>query len=249
MAASVPPSDLPALTPAEEVRRRLEAFRQQRGYLLPHQGALAAALPDLQDAYGPFYRTLVQERHHLTEFESEFIWLVLLTAAGESLGTHHVDLFYRAGGTGSQAQAAFRLAAWSAGTGAYAFLSAHWQPHFPDMPAATAYDDGMRALLADLGLQQELARLALLSAHSARSDHWGVERAIRACYEHQIEEPKMVQALSLALWPCGINRFIEACDIWLGLMRAGAVQPSPAFQAWADTPDQHGSIVRQRNPG
>jgi len=233
----------PGPTPPDEVRRRLEAFRQQRGYLLPHQGALAAALPALQDAYGPFYRTLVQEPQHLTAFESEFVWLVLLTAAGEALGTHHVDLFYRHGGTGRQAQAAFRVAAWSAGTGAYAFLDRHWQSHFPDVPAAAAYQDAMRTLLAGLDVPEELARLALLSAHSARSDHWGVEQAIRACYAAGVAEPRMVQALSLALWPCGINRFIEACDIWLALMQAGAVTPSPSFQAWADTPDQHGSAV------
>ena len=248
MSSSAQPTGVSGLTPPDEVRRRLEAFRQQRGYLLPHQGALAAALPALQDAYGPFYRALVQEPQHLTDFEGEFVWLVLLTAAGEALGTHHVNLFYRTGGTGPQAQAAFRVAAWSAGTGAYAFLDAHWQAHFPDVPAAAAYQDGLRALLHGLAVPAELAQLALLSAHSARSDHWGVEQAIRACYDQEISEARMVQALSLALWPCGINRFIEACDIWLALMQAGAVRPSPSLQAWADTPDQRGSPVTRPDP-
>lgn len=228
----------------EVVRSRLDAFRQQRGYLLPHQGALAAALPALQDAYGPFYRTLVQDRHYLSDFEREFVWVVLLSTAREAIGTHHVKLFYDSGATQRHAEAAFRLSAWAAGAPTFAFLHEHWQPHFPAVAAPDAYRRAVAALIAGFeGVPPELAQLALLSAHAARADHWGVEQAIRACYADGIAETGMVEVLSLALWPCGINRFIDACDIWLGLMRSGAVRPSPTFQAWADTPGQEGCPV------
>jgi hypothetical protein len=43
------------LTAAEEVRRRLQANLARRGYLLPHQGLMAVAMPDLQDGYMVMY--------------------------------------------------------------------------------------------------------------------------------------------------------------------------------------------------
>lgn len=231
----------------DEVKRRLENFRARRGYLMPHQGAMAAALPDLQDAYGPFYRTLTIDIHHLTEFEREFLWLVLLVTAEEHLGTHHVSQFYETGGSPQQADAAFRLVAWSGSTTTYKFLSSHWQKYFPEVDAGQAYLDGSAALMSGFDtVPLELARLSLLSAHAARGDYWGLAQEIKACYSAQASEGKMAEALSLVLWPCGINRYIEACGVWLDLMRSGAVIPSPSFQAWADTPDQDGFPLAAR---
>jgi hypothetical protein len=233
----------------EEVQHRLEAFRARRGYLLPHQGAMAAALPGLQDAYGPFYQALTLDPRHLDAFEREFVWLVLLITSQEHVGTHHVELFYRTGGTQRQAEAAFRLAAWSTSTATFKFLGDHWQAHFPRIDAAQAYLDGAAALVASFPeVAPALVRLGLLAAHTARGDHWGLEREIEACYAQGVDEGKMVESASLALWPCGVNRFIEACGIWLDLMRAGKVQPSPAFQAWADMPGQEGKPLAPRDP-
>ena len=89
----------------EAVHARLAEFRARRGYVLPHQGAMAAAKPDQQDAYGVMYKALTLTERHLDPFEKEFVWLAILTAAEEHVGTHHVDLFFRTGGTGPQAEA------------------------------------------------------------------------------------------------------------------------------------------------
>jgi hypothetical protein len=97
------------------VRERLEAFRARRGYVMAHQGAMAAALPALQDVYPLIYKTLTLDLHHLSEFEREFVWLALLGAADEAIGTHHIHLFFQTGGTDRLAEAAFRLVAWSRG--------------------------------------------------------------------------------------------------------------------------------------
>jgi hypothetical protein len=53
-----------------------------------------------------------------------------------------------------------------------------------------------------------------------------------------VSEDKLAEAMSLIIWPCGVNRFVEACTVWYELMRAGRVTPSPRYRAWADMPGQ-----------
>jgi alkylhydroperoxidase/carboxymuconolactone decarboxylase family protein YurZ len=232
--------------PPEIVRARLEEFRARRGYVLPHQGAMAAAMPDLQDAYGVMYKALTLTDRHLDPFEKEFVWLAILTAAEEHVGTHHVDLFFRTGGTGKQAEAVFRLVAWARGADTFGFLDRHWQGYFPEVPAAAAYRAGTAALVAGLDVPAYLARLALLGIHAARGAHWPLTADLEAAYGEAVPEPKMAEAMSLAMWPCGVNRFLEACGVWLDLLRSGRVEPSPAFRAWAETPGQDGFVLAPR---
>lgn len=242
------PQRLPSLPGPDEVRQRLDAFRARRGYLLPHQGVMAAALPDLQDAYGVIYKALTLDAHHLEPFEREFVWLALLIAANEKVGTHHIDLFFKTGGTDAQADAVFRLVAWGQGNAAYAFLDEAWQPYFPASRAAQAYLDGLDDLLrARPTVDPALGRLALAACHAARGEHWPLRVVLRACYDANVQEAKLAEALSLVMWPCGVNRFLEASEVWLGLLREGEVRPSPAFQAWADTPDQGGFHLPPRD--
>lgn len=235
--------------PPEVVRARLEEFRARRGYVLPHQGAMAASMPDLQDAYGVMYKALTLTERHLDPFEKEFVWLAILTAAEEHVGTHHVDLFFRTGGTGPQAEAVFRLVAWARGADTFGFLDKHWQGYFPEVPAAAAYCAGTAALIAGLGVPAYLARLALIGIHTARGAHWPLTADLEAAYGEAVSEPQMAEAMSLAMWPCGVNRFLEASGVWLELLRSGRVEPSPAFRAWAETPDQDGFLLAPRTGG
>jgi len=239
---------VPVTPTAEEVRRRLDEFRQRRGYVLPHQGVMAAALPDLQDIYGVIYKILTLDAHHLSAFEREFVWLALLVAAREKVGTHHVDLFFKTGGTDAQADAVFRLAAWAQGAGVFQFLHDDWQPYFPESPAGQSYLKGMDALLsAHPDVDRGLALLALVACHAAVDDHWSLQVTLQACYGQGVPEHKLAETLSLVLWPCGVNRFLEASGVWLQLIRSGSVQASAPFQAWADTPDQDGFYLAPRH--
>lgn len=243
---SQPPPSAPS---AAEVRKRLEAFRARRGYLLPHQGAMAAALPALQDVYPLVYKTLTLDLHHLSEFEREFVWLALLTAADEAIGTHHINLFFQTGGTDRLAEAVFRLVAWSRGVETYQFLEKHWQPYFPMPGPRPAYIAGKNALLAQFPeLPRELVHLALLAAYASRAQHWALEVELEDCYANGVSEYKIAEALSLVLWPCGVNRFLEASGAWLKVLRSGKVTPSAPFQAWADTPGQDGFELAPRTP-
>jgi len=234
----------------ERVRQRLAEFRERRGYVMPHQGVMAAALPWLLDGYGVMYRALTLESHHLSPLEREFVWLALLVSAGEHIGTHHVDLFYRCGGTEEQAGAAFRLAAFAAGASAYEMLDLHWQGHFPGLAAARAYIDAQRALVAAHDdVPTAMVRLAMIATQTGRRNTWAIAADLIAAYEDGVAENKIAEAMSLAMWPCGVNCFISGADVWLGLLRDQRVVPSPAFAAWADTPGQGGLPLAPRSAG
>lgn len=224
----------------EEVVARLSEFRVRRGYVNPQQGPMAAALPAVSDGYRVFYKALVLDEKHLAPLEKEFVWLALLCVARE-MGTHHLKLFFDHGGTDAQAQAAFRIAAWATGAHSLEFVSRKWQGFFPRVDAGLTHRDGVTALIAGMeGVGAEWAWLALLSAHTGGKSEWGVQVALEACYALGIAEPKMAEAMSVALWPCGANCFHDAAGVWLRLIQSGSVKASPAFQAWADLPSQDG---------
>lgn len=229
----------PVPTP-DQVIARLEEFRARRGYVNPQQGPLAAAMPAVSDGYRVMYKALVLDAKYLGPLEKEFVWLALLCVAGE-MGTHHLKLFFEHGGTDAQAQAAFRIAGWVRATGAYEFVAASWQGFFPGVPAQPAYLDGFDTLVAGCeGVPHEWACLALLSAQSGMKSKWGVEAALLHCYAHRVSEAKMSEAMSQAMWPCGANCFHDAAGVWLELIRAGKVEASASFRAWATLPSQDG---------
>jgi alkylhydroperoxidase/carboxymuconolactone decarboxylase family protein YurZ len=228
-------------TPDEQaVRARLEAIRAARGFVLPHHGAMAAALPELHAAYEAMYRALTVENRHLSNHAKEVCWLVILAACQEPVGTHHLHRFRQAGGTDQEAAACFRLAAWVAGARRYAVLETNWQGHLPDVSLAREYQDGVDEYPLDPGS----ARLARIAAQVALDEPWGLAREIEAAYALRIPEPRIAEAMSLAIWPRGVNPFVRACETWLGLMREGRVAPaSPAFRAWAEAPGQGAFVI------
>ena len=82
--------------------------------------------------------------------------------------------------------------------------------------------------------------LMALGVHTAFSHAWGIGTALRICYKNGVHEGKMAEAMSLALWPCGMNRFVTAAFIWRDLILSGKVPASAGFLEWARTPDQDG---------
>lgn len=219
----------------EQVLARLEALRAARGFLLPHHGLMAAALPELHAAYEAMYRALTLDPRHLAPLERESCWLAILAACREPVGTHHLAKFRAAGGGEAEALAIFRLAAWAAGAGCFATLEAAWSAHFAT-PMREAFRAGARALMAPL--PEPRARLCLAAIQAARDEPWALGLEIEAALAAGVAEPALAEALSLVIWPRGVNPFLRAAEVWLGLVRAGRVPASPAFRAWADAPDQ-----------
>jgi len=230
-------TDLPS---PDELRRRIEELRKTRGFLLPHHGAMAAALPDLHEAYFTMYRALTLTRRHLSDHEKEFVWLCILIATREAIGTHHLDLFSKAGGTQAQAALALRLTGYAEAATCFAFAGKHWQRYWPEIDPLRDYSAGVDALLKGSDIARGLADLALLAAQAAIAREAGVAAHIRSAYAQGVAEEKIAEALSLIIWPSGVNRFLEACAVWHELMAHGEVSPSPRFKVWAETPGQGG---------
>jgi alkylhydroperoxidase/carboxymuconolactone decarboxylase family protein YurZ len=224
---------------AAQVRARLEEIRAARGgFVLPHHGVMAAALPDLHATYEAMYRALTLDDRHLSQHRKEVVWLAILAACEEPVGTHHLHRFLSTGGTEAEAAAVFRLAAWAGGARRYATLARSWQNHLPTLDLPADYRAGARALIDGSPLGEAAARLALVGAHSAGDEPWGLAAEIEAAYAAGVPEPQIAEAMSLAIWPRGVNPFVRATEVWLQLIRAGRVTPSPAFRAWAETPGQ-----------
>jgi len=228
------PDGMSAPTP-EQVRARLDALRAARGFVLPHHGLMAAALPDLDAGYEAMYRALTLDPRHLSALERETVWLAILAACEEPVGTHHLRKFQKEGGTEAGALAIFRLGAWAAGAPRYATLEASWAGQF-GASMRDAYRDGAQPLRTPL--PETLARIALAAIQAASDQAWGLAVEIEAALASGAGESQLAEALSYVIWPRGVNRFVRAAECWLGLIRAGRVPASPAFAAWAAMPDQ-----------
>ena len=60
------------------------------------------------------------------------------------------------------------------------------------------------------------------------------------CYREGMDEFEMAEGLSYAMFPGSIPNFVDACGVWLNLIRDGRVKPGPAFKLWAETEGQGG---------
>ncbi|WP_173934614.1 hypothetical protein [Chelativorans sp. Marseille-P2723] len=224
----------------QALKDRIGKLHQARGYLLPHHGAMAVAAPDLQEAYLAMYRALTLTDRHLSPFEREAVWIAILIAAREAIGTHHVELFLEAGGSEVQMRYLTKLCAFGLGVGSYEFMDTAWSEMFPSLKGIVAYREDFEALLNDGLLAADVVHLALAALHAASGNKWGLRAHIRALYELQPREDALVEALSLIMWPVGVNHFLDACGVWVEMMKSGEVTPSERFRVWADLPRQDG---------
>jgi len=225
---------MPAPTP-DQVRARLDALPSARGFVLPHHGLMAAALPELHAGHETMDRALTLDPRHLAPLERETVRLAILSACEEPVGTHHLRTFFHAGASEAQALAIFRPAARAAGASRYATLDAAWSARFATT-MRDAYRDGARALVAPLA--EPVARIALAAIQAANDQARGLALEIEAALAAGATEAQLAEALSSVIRPRGVNRFLRAADAWLGLIRAGRVPASAALAAWAATPDQ-----------
>jgi alkylhydroperoxidase/carboxymuconolactone decarboxylase family protein YurZ len=202
---------------------------------------MAAALPELQDAYPAMYQALTGLDRHLLLHEKECAWLAILIACQEHVGTHHISKFRESGGSDVQAQGIFQLASLALGAPTvYQFIDAHWAGHFGLDEVAPLYETALATMCEAHGLDARIGLLVALGVHTAFSHEWGIQTAIQLCYRRDVHEGKIAEAMSLALWPCGMNRFVTAAFIWRDLILSERVAASPAFREWAQTPDQDG---------
>ncbi len=217
---------------------RVEAVKAKRGYLLPHHGLLAAMSETMLAHYDALYTALALEQKVLDERAREFVWLCVLIATDEAIASHHIAKFRQGGGTADEIAIAIRLTAWAVGAPAYTFIAEHWAQHLPDVPIADRYRADLTTNAGSFALR--IAVPAVAAVHAARGDYALLARAITFAYAIDVPEVELAEALTIMMFPGSVPRFVEAAGVWLELIRAGTVQPSPAFAAWARLQGQGG---------
>jgi alkylhydroperoxidase/carboxymuconolactone decarboxylase family protein YurZ len=218
---------------ARDAEQRLKTVRAKRGYLLPHHGLLAVAAPDLLDAYDAAYTALTLRPRHLSAHDKEFVWLAVLVTTDEAIATHHIAKFRQAGGTESEIEAAIRLAGVARSADSFAFVGAHWQLAIPKFARERAYRDAVAAALAPAALPDGLTQMALATVQACRKAWFELALHIRDAYAAGVPETHLAEALSITMFPGSVPNFVDACGVWLDLIRRGEVAASPSFRAWA----------------
>lgn len=218
-----------------ELEARLAAVRAKRGYLLPHHGLLALAFPDLLAGYDAAYSAMALADRVLSHHDREFVWLAVLGATGEALATHHIARLRAAGGTDATIEAAFAACAGAYGAEAHDFAARAWPAQLAPWDPKAAYLRGVRRL-APL----RLVHLAQCAVHVCRAQWRVLGWQLEAAYADGVPEDEIAEALTLAMFPGSVPRFVEACGIWLGLIQDGTLAASPRYRAWAALAGQGG---------
>lgn len=216
----------------------LDTIREKRGYLLPHHGLMAATAPRLLDAYDSMYTALALTEQRLGRHAHEYVWLAILIAKEEALGTHHIKRFRDAGGSDDDLASVLAVTSLAMGCPAYQFVDAHWLPHLAAFDARNRYRDAFRSAANNSPI--EIAHLAAVAVHTCRSNWQALEWQIEAAYDDGVDEYGLAEALSLTMFPGGVPNYAKAAGVWRRLIESGRVTASDAFTTWARLAGQGG---------
>lgn len=226
------------MSDGDDLAARLERLRTKRGYLLPHHGLMAVTAPRLLDAYDAAYTALALEDRVLSHHDREFVWLGILIATREEIATHHIEKFRKAGGTETELKALLRLAAAVCGFRAYGFVAAHWRDQLSEIDPEADWADAVSR--AGEGSEPRLVHLAAAAMQVANGAWDGFRWQLRSAYAAGIDESELAEAMSLTMFPASVPFFVTAAQVWLEMIRAGELDASPAFRAWAAVSGQGG---------
>jgi len=171
----------------------------------------------------------------LSHHDREFVWLAVLAATDEALATHHIAKFRAAGGTDDGIEVVFATCAVAIGAAAHDFAARDWSAQLAPWNPRAAYLRLARAL-APL----RLVHLAQCAVHVCRAQWRVLGWQLAGAYEDGVPEDEIAEALTLAMFPGSIPRFVEACRVWRELIADGTLPASERYQAWARLSGQGG---------
>ena len=199
-------------------RRLLDEIRAERGYTLSFHEILARVDADYLAAYRDFYRAITLGERVLTPVQRETVWICLLVAVREEVGTIHVERAREAGIPESGIAACIRLAAVADAWESLQFAADHWSWTVEDTSTI-----GYLELVVSVsrGLDPVTVELALLAAHAGRRRRRPFELHLVRLLEQRVPEAAIVEALTYVQQPCGANTLLWATDAWLDAIAAG----------------------------
>jgi alkylhydroperoxidase/carboxymuconolactone decarboxylase family protein YurZ len=222
----------------QNLAARLQRLRDKRNYLLPHHGLLAISTPGLLEAHDDLYTAMALTPRQLSRHDHESVWMAILIATDEALGTHHIAKFRAAGGTDRELATILAFTSLALGCGACQFVERHWQAHLPAFAPREAYLDAFRRAAGDSPLP--LAHLAACAVHTCAGNMQALAWQICAAYGDGAAESELAEALSLTMFPGGVPNFVNAAGVWRELILADGVAASADFRSWAAMAGQGG---------
>lgn len=222
------------LVSPEQAQVQLAQLKTKRGYLLPHHGLLAITAPKLLAAYDETYTALTLDSRTLENRVKEIIWVAILVATNEGIAVHHLRRLKEARGSEEEAKAAIRLAAFGRSAAAFKFVQEHWKNNLPSYDRESAYTDTLEALCVGQPLEPQTIEMTMAAVHTCLYQHWELALHIRRAYEIGVSELALAEAISLTMFPASVPFFVEACGVWLKLIKEGEIPASESLRAWAE---------------
>jgi alkylhydroperoxidase/carboxymuconolactone decarboxylase family protein YurZ len=206
----------------------MDQIQRERGYTLSYHIVYGHLEPTILAKWGDLYRELNLVPRRLTNREREIIWVALLTAQRQRVGSLHLDRAVAAGVSTDELNAAVALAAAGDGWTALAFGAAHWSAWLQREPAQPY----QRLVDAARGpLEPRLADLALLTVQTIHQRAEAFTYHLRRLHEHGVPEVEVAEAISYVLPTAGAPMLLWATDRWFDAIRSGVLPPSPTFGA------------------
>ena len=218
------------------VTQRIAGIKARRGYVIPSHAVLAIAAPDLLDAYEGVYGAITYTTRRLTAFEKNFVWLLVIICAETPTGAHHVKDFLDAGGTAAQLDAAAHLGMIAAGVKSLELVGGSWTSVAPGFTANDAYDRAIDICVNAAALPRGLVEIALVAGQACRKNWDKVALHLSRAGEAGMSEDAIAEALTVVILPAGNPLFVQACSLWLRLIRENKFKASPAYQYVANLP-------------
>ncbi|MFN8534264.1 MAG: carboxymuconolactone decarboxylase family protein [Dehalococcoidia bacterium] len=201
-------------------------IQAERGYTLSYHLVYGHLEPAILERWGDLYRGINLTPRAMTEREREVIWIAILAAQRQRVGSLHLDRAKAAGVPPSEMLAAVALAAAGDGWTALEFGTTSW-PDWLQSPAEPAYQRLVDAVRDSI--EPELTDLAMLTVQTIHQRAEAFVYHLKRLNEAGVSEVRIAEALTY-VWPtAGAPMLLWATDRWFDAIREGILPPSPTF--------------------
>lgn len=213
----------------------LADMKERRGgFLLPHHGIMGLLDPDSLALYDKFYSRLALTDGPFSELEKEYIWLAIIIAGREAIGTHHLHKFRAAAEDAAAFASVLRLVAIVEGSDAILFPHRAWSGHQLGLEWTDCYEGALLAAcrtpeIADWLIHAGAAAVATCGRRWPQLAHH-----LKRLYAAGVPERNILEALMFTMLPAGAPNFINACAVWQLLARDKAIPASELTAEWAN---------------
>jgi alkylhydroperoxidase/carboxymuconolactone decarboxylase family protein YurZ len=199
-------------------RSILDEVRTERGYTLSYHEIFARTEPVFLQRYADLYRAFTLDDRFLSPRVRELVWVGVLVADNEAVGTLHLERALEAGITEAEIGDAVAVAAVAHGWPAMRFVADTWQ-HTVHFPLWERYDAMLRDAAPTLS-EREIGYVALIT-QAALQHRPAFLHHLDKLYVSGAPENEIAEVVSYLLLPKGANAMLWATDVWLEAIAEG----------------------------